>query len=173
VACRSDRDRVARRASVRHDWDTALDAVVVLATPELRASYVRMVAGMRALSDTDRARLAEQQRSDGEHFVELWVSMQTSRWEWNDLGSSHSLWTITLRDGEGRSLEAIERNQLPQKPIELGELFPGVSPFTLGWRVRFPTTFADGTPVLRADLRQLSARFAGPLGQSDVVWQSR
>ena len=164
---------MARRATILRDWDTALDAEVVLATPELRAAYVRMVAGMRALSDTDRTRLAEQQTSDGEHFVELWVAMQTSRWEWNDLGSSRSLWTITLRDGDGRSVESIERNQLSHKPIELGELFPGVGPFTLGWRVRFPTTFPDGTPVLRPDLRQLSARFAGPLGQADVLWQSR
>src|SRR5262249_41369742 len=87
-----------RQAPATHDWDTALDAQVMLMSPEVRAAYVRMVAGLRGYSDVQRQELVAEQQADAGRFVEVWVAMQTSRWEWNDLTSNRTLWNVTFLD---------------------------------------------------------------------------
>ena len=54
------------------------------------------------------------------------------------------------------------------KPEIVDALFPGVTPFSRTWLVRFPARFADGTPVVRAGARELVVRFAGPLGVAEA-----
>ena len=167
------RDRWTRTAHITHDWDTALDARVALVSPEYRAAYVRFLSGMRGYSDTRRDELASDQRADGERFVEVWVSMQTSRWEWNDLSSARSVWNLTFQDGSGRTVEPLERAPISLKGAELAELFPDVTPFTMAWRVRFPIAFPDGTPLMPPAGGRARIRFAGPLGDDTVEWRAR
>ena len=169
---REVRDRWARRAHVTNDWDTALDAQVVLASAEVRAAYVRFLAGLRGYSDDKRNEVAAQHQADGEAFVEALVAMQTSKWEWNDLTSSRSVWSITFSDDAGHTVEAVERSQIAQKTTEFAEVFAEVTPFTMAWRVRFPSRFSDGTPLLTAASRKVSLRFVGPLGESTVRWEA-
>lgn len=159
--------RWTRHAHITHDWDTALDAEVILVVPEMRVAYTAQVAATRKLPPAQRdAALAEAATTDR---VDAWVFLQTSRWEWNDLSSLKSMWTISLIEGD-RAVTSIDRQPLPEKPDELAQLFWWMTPFTRSWRVTFPTTFPDGTRVLRPDTRSITIRFAGPLGSADVRW---
>ena len=164
------RARSTRHAHLTHDYDSALDAEVTLATPEFRAAFVGEVTAIRKLPDTDRDRLVEEQRMDAGKWVELYVMMESSRWEWNDLASTKSLWTITFADDTGRSALADDRIALDMKPEMLASLFPQTSPFTRGWKIRFKPAFSDGTPLLHPDARYFVARIAGPLGATEVRW---
>ena len=101
------------------------------------------------------------------------MAMESSRWEWNDITSTRSLWTITFSDESGHSVEAIERASLDAKPAELALYFGEVGPFTRTYRVRFPLAFADGTPLLGPGTRLAVVRFAGPLGVAKLVWRQR
>ena len=147
-----------------------LDADAILMTDEFRAALVGKIAAMRGLPPADRDHLADDQARDAGNFVECLVMLVTSRWEWNDLANTNSVWTITFHDDAGRSVSAMERSTIPWKVEELTALAPSVSSFTRAWRIRFPRTFSDGTPLLRPDARELSMKFAGPLGQAWFRW---
>lgn len=162
--------RSTRHAHLTNDWDTALDGDAVLLTPEYRAAFVGKMAAMRNLPRADRDKLAADQAADAEAFVEVLVMLQTSRWDWNDLATSNSVWTITFLDDQGRSVQSKARIPVEWKVDELTALVPEVTPFTRAWRVRFPRTFADGTDLLRRDATWLGMKFAGPLGEAFFRW---
>ena len=162
--------RSTRHAHLTHDYDAVLDAEVTLATPEYRAAYVGEVTAIRKLPEADRDRLLDEQRHDAESWVELFVMLESSRWEWNDLASTRSVWTVTFADDTGRSALASDKIAIDVKPEMLASLFKHVSPFTRGWKIRFKPTFADGTPLFHPDARYFVARFAGPLGATFVRW---
>lgn len=168
------RKRWSRTVRASHDtWDTAVDASFTLFSPQYREAWVRMISGMRRMAPVTRVRFAEEQRADQEHFVELAVMMQAGRWDWNDLASSRSIWTITFIDDHGRVAPAFDVQALDFKQDELSVLFPDVTPFTRPFRVRFKPTFPDGTPLLRPDAGKVMIRMAGALASVDVVWEAR
>jgi hypothetical protein len=167
------RARWGRTAWVVHDYDTALEAHVMLFSDDFLGAWLHKVARMRCLAPEDYRELVDTQIADTSRYVVAMVVMTTSRWDWNDLGSAHSVWTLSFLDESERSVEAVGRQASPDKLDTLEELYPGVTPFTRAWLVRFPRTFADGTPLIRPDARWVTIRFAGPLGKADVRWQSR
>lgn len=171
------RDRWLRHLTIHHDFSVALDADVVLLSPEYRAAWVGKVSALRRLPESARADLAAAQGRDAESGVEVVVVMQSNSWSWNDLGARHSIWTLTYSDGEdgqaGHEALPLQVRPLELKPAELAALFPNVTPFSRAWLVRFPSAFADGTPLFRPDLRQAAVRIAGPLGQAEARWRAR
>lgn len=167
------RARWLRHLTIHHDFSLALDADVVLLSPEYRAAWVAKVSALRDLPESAREDLATAQGRDAETGTDVVVVMQSNSWSWNDLGTRHSVWTLTYGDGTGREALPREVRPLELKPAELAALFPDVTPFTRAWLVRFPPAFADGTPLLRPDLREATLRIAGPLGQATARWQAR
>jgi hypothetical protein len=163
--------RWSRHAHITHDWDTALDADVVLFVPEMRVAYAAKVSTARRLPAAEREAAIATARLALTDRIDAWVFLQTSRWEWNDLASLQSMWTISLVEGE-RGVTAIHREGLAEKEDALAALFPWVTPFTKSWRVTFPGVFPDGTPILRPDTQSLTIRFAGPLGSADARWDA-
>lgn len=166
-------ERWTRHVRINHDWDAALDAHVTLLSDEMRAAYAVRLADLRALAPMERQVLVDQQRLEGTHFVEFVIELDTTRYEWNDLSSPQTLWTITLRDSDGREIGRPEVQPVIVKPEQLKELFPPLTPFTRTWRVRFPEQLPDGTRLLSPSTKWVTLRFAGPLGQGDVRWDSR
>ena len=167
------RDRWSRHAHVTHDYDSALDARVILAVPQFHAAYVHAIALLDCLAPAEYAALLDADRADQERSVDVIVLLDSSRWEWNDLSSARSIWNVTLGDDQGRVIAPIERQPLDMKPETLNALFGDATPFTRGWRIRFPRTFPDGTPLIRPEARRLTLRLAGPLGADSVDWRSR
>src|SRR5437016_1862401 len=108
--------RWTRHVHITHDYDSVLDADVTLFSSEFRAAYVSKVAAMRHLPAPEQEALAALQQKAACSAVEVEVMLQSSRWEWNDLGASHSLWTITFSDDAQRSVVATSRGQLLDKP---------------------------------------------------------
>jgi hypothetical protein len=170
----SDYGKVLRRwrrhGHVLHDYDTALEVSVVLLSAEYRAAFVTKMGDVRSLPPQARDELWARQRKAATEATDVVVLMQTSRWEWNDLSSSKSVWTITYADGTGREALATDRVPLDEKLDTLAALYPEVTPFTRAWLVRFPAAFSDGTPLLGPDTRAVSIRFAGPLGKTEMRW---
>jgi hypothetical protein len=174
------RDRWLRRAHITWDYDTALDARVVLMTPEFRAAYLHEVALVDCLAPADYAKLVALSNEEALRWLDVIVLLDSSRWDWNDLSSPKSVWSITLADDQRRVVAPLERQALGEKPPTMfaffgdgNAYFVDGSPFTRGWRLRFPVTFPDGTPLLRPDTKRITVRFAGPLGSDQVEWVAR
>ena len=53
---------------------------------------------MRELPDQARDELIAEQKSDGDNYVDFMILFEASRWEWNDLASTRSAWTVSALD---------------------------------------------------------------------------
>lgn len=168
---RAVRDRWTRQVHVRTDFDVALDAHATLFSSDFRAALVPKLAEARRLTELERATLADANRRDDEAFVEFLVLAETGHWEWNDLGTHRTLWTITLVDDRGRQWGPPEVLPEHTKVAELNALYLGITPFTRAWRVRFPRT----NGLADAGTRWLELRIAGPLGDTGTAlrWTAR
>ena len=174
---RSEYARIHRRwTRHRHltkDFTTTLDVHATLLGDEFRAAYLAEVTALRRLTPVQHTALAQDLRSAGDRWVEVILEMVTSNWRWNDLTSPRSVWTLTLADDAGHVVAVAEVASVPEKSDTLEALFPPVTPFTRGWRVRFPRVLADGTILLGPNTRTLTLRFAGALGSTDLRWENR
>jgi hypothetical protein len=163
-------DRWTRHMHATQDFDTAIDAWVTMLSPEFRSRYLATVEAMRQLSPDERAKLEATQRDEAAQFIDLIIVMQTSRWDWNDLTSPRSLWSLTLVDDRGRETAPVDQQYAPLKTDEAAALYRGVGPFSRVWRVRFPRTLGDGTVIGGPETRSLTLRMAGPLGATKAIW---
>jgi hypothetical protein len=175
---RSEYARIHRRwTRYKHltnsDYTTTLDVHATLLGDEFRAAYLAEVTALRRFTPPQHAALAKDLRSAGDRWVEVVLEMVTSNWRWNDLTSPRSVWTLTLADDAGHVVAVAEVASLQEKPDTLQALFPPVTPFTRGWRVRFPRVLSDGTLLLGPTTRALTLRFAGALGSTEVRWEGR
>lgn len=174
---RSEYARIHRRWTryqhLTKDFTTTLDVHATLLSDEFRAAYLAEVTALRRFTPTQHAALAKELRGAGDRWVEVVIEMVTSNWRWNDLTSPRSVWTLTLVDDAGHVAEVAEVASVQEKPDTLQALFPPVTPFTRGWRVRFPRILSDGTLLLGPHTRALTLRFAGPLGSAEVRWEGR
>jgi hypothetical protein len=152
--------------------DTALDAWVTLLSPDFRAAYLAKMAAMFQQTPDQRAALAAKERDDGAEFVEFYVEFQSARWEWGELASTTSVWSVTLVDDQGHELGSPEIIPSPERHSLRKVLFPPVTPFSRAWRIRFKSKLPDGNPVLGLSTRSLTLRFSGPLGAEEVKWES-
>jgi hypothetical protein len=174
---RSEYARIHRRWTrykhLTQDFTTTLDVHATLLGDEFRAAYLAEVTALRRLTPAQHAALAKDLRSAGDRWVEVVIEMVTSNWRWNDLTSPRSVWTLTLADDAGHVAEVAEVASVQEKPDTLQALYPPVTPFTRGWRVRFPRVLSDGTLLLGPNTRALTLRFAGALGSAELRWEAR
>ncbi|MSP62554.1 MAG: hypothetical protein EXR72_19925 [Myxococcales bacterium] len=168
-------DRWTRHAHVTREFDTAVDVYATLQTSEFRAAWLARVATLRQLAGAARSELEQEQARDAEQFVDCVLQVHTGRWNWNDLTSPRSLWTITLVDDRGREAGPALVHQVPLKPDEVAALYPGGTPFTRTWRVRFRRTLPDQSRLLDPATRWVLLRIAGPLGNTgdQLRWDAR
>jgi hypothetical protein len=171
-----DYDRVHKRwtryAHVRHLFDVALNAGVTLAAPDFRAAHAAKIGATRRLTAGERDALIARELLDAEQFVDFYVVAETGNWAWNDFSSPRSLWSITLVDDRGREAGRPEVQPLGLKREILEDLFYPVTPFTRGWRVRFPKQLADGSRLADPGTRWVRLRIAGPLGAEELRWEA-
>lgn len=164
--------RWTRHGHVTRAFDTPLDAHVTLLSEEFRRAYVAKVATMRELTSAQRAQLEADQQIDGQRYVEFVVEMVCTAWEWNDLNSVRSVWTLTLIDDRGREAGRPDIKVLLDKEASTTELFPPVDPFTRTWRVRFLREQPNGGQLLDPATRWIELRIAGPLGRANLRWEA-
>lgn len=166
------RDRWTRSSRIIKKLDTTLRVHATLFSPEVNAAYVARRAEMFKLPPTDRDNLArELERQWTESFVFL-VSAATIDSNWNDFDRKRSVWRVSLASDHGDQVAA---SRIRGETIDatLKELFPFIERFHRAYTVRFPKLLPDGAPLVDSNTRELRLRFAGPLGQTDLVWRLR
>jgi hypothetical protein len=162
-----------RHAHLREDFDIALDIDATLRSPEFRAAYaekfIRVYRVGPALADQKRIEL----RTDGANTYELHIETQTHTYELNDLVPNKKIWRLGLLNDRNQEVQALEIQSLKDRPEVAAAFYPYAGLFSRGWRVRFPTVLADGTPLVGPDTASLTLRISGPQGSVDLVWRLR
>jgi hypothetical protein len=159
-----------RHAQIRNDFDEALDVDATLRSPEFRHAYAAKYLALYRIPPESQARVRGELISDGADTYELHVETATHDYNLNDLTSAKSVWRVSLLDDQGHEVTPLSVTAIKtRRQLDL-EFYPYAGIFSRGWTIRFPRARADGTPLVGADTKALTLRFAGPQGSADLVW---
>ena len=159
-----------RHAQIRSDFDEALDVNATLRSPEFREAYAAKYIEIYRIPAESQARVRGELIADGADTYELHVETSTHDYNLNDLTSAKSVWRVSLLDDEQHEVTPLSVTSIKsRRQLDL-TFYPYADIFSRGWTIRFPRARADGTPLVGADTKSLTLRFAGPQGSADLVW---
>jgi hypothetical protein len=162
--------RWSRHAHLRSDFDQALDVDATLRSPEFREAYAAKYIELYRIGDENKARIRGEILSDGADTYEFHVETATHDYGLNDLTSAKTIWRVSLIDDQGHEVTPKQVVGLRERRALDAEFYPYTGVFSRGWTLRFPRARGDGTPLVGADTKALTLRFAGPQGSVDLVW---
>jgi hypothetical protein len=169
-----DYDRVretwTRHAKLVRDIGTVIEVWATYKSADFRQAYVEQYAEVYGLGADDRTQLRTAQIEAARTNFDFHVVAQSTEWKWNELEQKDSVWKITLIDGEGHELapSQITFEKLPE--LYLMRFFPVRTDFSRIYTVRFSRDAAS--KFAGAATGRLTLRFAGPVGASELTWES-
>jgi len=165
-------ERWTRHEKIMSGVEPALEVWATYKSQEFRQAFVAHYAEIYAMKEDARETLRRTQVEAGAAAYEFEVTAQSANYKWNDLEKKSSPWRVLLVDGAGHELTAdrITVERLPD--LFEREFYPAKTPFSKTYLIRFIRGgHEDGFTGERSG--QLSLRFAGPLGISDLRWSTR
>lgn len=106
---------------------------------------------------------------EAEHYHEFFISVSTSRVEWNDLDKNvGSIWRVTLvGDGDEAVLGTVDKIKAT---ANIRAIYPYITDFAKTYRVRFPLSTVGGKPILSNTTDHLTLKIASALGACEMTW---
>lgn len=162
--------RWSRHGQLFSDFDQALIVDATLRSPEFRAAYAAKYVDLYKVSPDAQAAVRGGLMTDGADSYEFHVETATHDYVLNDLSGTKTVWRVTLVDDQAHEVQPSEIVAIKERRQLDMEFYPYTDIFSRGWRIRFPRTRSDGTPLVGGDTKSLTLRFAGPQGSVDLVW---
>jgi hypothetical protein len=159
-----------RHAHLRNDFDQALDVDATLRSPEFRHAFASKYIDIYKIGEENRPKVRGEILADGADTYEFHVETATHDYALNDLTSAKTVWRVTLLDDQGHEVQPSAVNGLRERRALDQEFYPYATIFSRGWQIRFPRARLDGAPLIGADTKAVTLRFAGPQGTVDLVW---
>lgn len=164
-------ERYSRHGHLLSDFDETLTVDATLLAPRMVAALAAKHAAVYKLTPEQAAVERAKLVAEAAGVIELHVETAAHDYALNDLASTKTVWKISLLDDKGHAIDhpsvALNREQ---RGVDLA-FYPYTALFGRAWTVRFPLTFADGTPFITPETRALILRIAGPNGNVDLTWQ--
>jgi hypothetical protein len=157
-----------REATLHRGYQEVLSVGATFKSPAWRVAHATKVARSRGLDETATAALlaAEKAAADKEYAFELIVTTWDRRE--NELARPNPVWTVTLIDGTGRSINPvrIERDKRPKHVLRAE--FPVVGDFAEAYVAYFP----HDPPVLGPGVKTMRLRLSSARGNVEVAWDA-
>jgi hypothetical protein len=162
--------RFTRHCHIFFDFDEVLTADATFHAPEFREAYAEDWIYVYRLSSDDAAKKRAQLMSEIADVWEFHLETQAHFYVINDFTLGKGIWRLTLVNDAGESvLPSDSRLSLLKRDVDVA-FYPYATIFSAGWRVRFPRSLPDGTPLIKPDTKSIALRVAGPQGSCDMVW---
>jgi hypothetical protein len=162
-----------RHAKLVRDVGTVIEAWATYQSWGFRQAYVSQYASIYGLSDADRATLMHSQLEESRANYEFHVAVQTTTDRWNDLDRKSSPWRVTLLDATGAELGPTSLQVVKLPDLYETQFFPSRTEFTRTYAISFARAGSGGPPFAGPASGRLALRFAGPMGQIDLVWDAK
>jgi hypothetical protein len=160
-------ERFSARDELYSGFDTVLFAATTLQTPAFREARVRRAASFQALTRERVEELLAQELAEAGKTHEFFLGVHVYNYRYEDFDRAGSIWNLALvtPSGEVRpvSVERVGRADLEQRAY-----YPYLGTFWVGYRVRFPTQYADGRAVIPPGTDRVVLRMASSLGKVEM-----
>lgn len=159
--------RFTGRAEVYNGFDTILFIAATLETPAFRDARIHREALFRALSDDTVQERLTQQMAEAARTHEFNMGVHVFDYHFDDFDRSWSIWTLRLVTPEGE-VGPVSVERVGRSDANVRAYYPYLATFWVSYRVRFPTTFPDGRPVILPSTDRVTLRVASTLGKAEV-----
>lgn len=160
------------RVLSKTEFDTDLLVVATLRSKAFQRAFVgRLLTTYAVLDPWEQSRIEKEQTEQTQTGLSLFVLSKTHTASWNELRPQMGKWRLSLRDDQGREVQADKVEGFSSRQtVQLALLGAGQDPFAKLWAVHFPDKASDGQPFPLPSCRKIRLRVAGPLGQTELSW---
>lgn len=153
------------------ELDNLLTVTATYESWDFRWAYVVKYANDYRLTVEQRRQLLEKTLAETQDSHRFYVALYGTRVRWADLTRPSSAWIVRLIDEEGNetaptSIELVSR----PGPLEI-RYFPYTTVWRHVFRIKFPTTTADGRSTVSSSAKWFGLRFAGAEGNEELRWE--
>ena len=158
-----------RKASLRGQYQQALELAATFKSPEWRAAHAAKDAKARGLVGEARTQRFAQAQADAAGPYEIQLMVTTWDRRENDLDrGKKSVWHVAILDAQGKEIEPLEIVKDKRPAMTLRAEFPAHGDFSTAYIARFPRTAA----LLGPSAKQIRLRMSSERGGVEVVWES-
>ena len=149
--------------------DSLLRATATYESWDFRWAYVVRFVEDNRLTIEKRRKLLDQALEESRQGHHFYVAVTGGERRFNDLSKDSSAWIVRLIDSTGNETAPEEIRRIPKLTALDRTYYPYTTPFHLVFRLRFPRNVA-GKPTVSERADWFGLRFAGPQGNSELVW---
>jgi hypothetical protein len=160
-------ERYTARDELYAGFDTVLFAAATLQTPAFREARVQREANFKALPRDRVTEVLTQELAEAVKTHEFFLGVHVFNYRYDDFDRASSIWNMVLVTPAGE-VRPVSVERLGRADMEMRAFYPYLGTFWVGYRVRFPTTFADGKAVIPANTERVVLRMASTLGKVEM-----
>jgi hypothetical protein len=169
------RDTLARysdRAEIYDGFDTRLFAGTTFETMAFRSARVERLAAFKFLPKPRVEELMEKERGEEAQFHEFHLGVHVNDYRFEDFADRDSIWRVVMLT-PSVEVEPLSIERIGRANLDMRAMYPYMGVFWVAYRVRFPRTLADGTPVIPASATHVHLRLASTLGHAELRVHAR
>jgi hypothetical protein len=160
-------ERYTARDELYSGFDTVLFAAATLQTPAFREARVQREATFKSLPRERVTEVLTQEMAEAVKTHEFFLGVHVFNYRYEDFDRSSSIWSLALVTPTGE-VRPVSVERVGRADMELRAFYPYLGTFWVGYRVRFPTTFADGKAVIPPNTERVVLRMASSLGKVEM-----
>ena len=160
-------ERFTDRAELYSGFDTILFAAATLQAPPFREARLHRAALFQSLPQERVKEILTQEMAEAVQAHEFFLGVHVSNYRYDDFDRPSSIWNMVLVTPAGQ-VRPLSVERLGRADMEMRAFYPYMGTFWVGYRVRFPTTFPDGTPVIPPNAERVVLRMASALGKVEM-----
>ncbi|MBF5045575.1 hypothetical protein FGE12_24415 [Aggregicoccus sp. 17bor-14] len=162
-------ERYSARGEIYALFDTRAFAGATFQAPAYREARVRRQAAFELLPpEKVQALLAnEQAQAAAAHEFFFAAHVNDPRMDDFDKGTGKSVWRLTLLTPAGE-VTPIQIRRIGRANLPMRAYYPYAGDFWVGYWLRFPRQFSNGTPVIPEGTGKVTLRVASTLGQLEL-----
>jgi hypothetical protein len=160
-------ERYTARDELYAGFDTVLFAAATLQTQAFREARVQREAHFKALAKDRVTELLTRELAEAVNTHEFFLGVHVFNYRYDDFDRGSSIWNMVLVTPTGE-VRPVSVERVGRADMELRAFYPYLGTFWVGYRVRFPTTLADGKAVIPPNTERVVLRMASSLGKVEM-----
>lgn len=160
------------RQEIYDGFDTRIFAGATLQTPTFREARVRRQAAFQVLPASKVEQLLAEERTEATQVHEFFVGVHFNDFRYADFDMKRTIWRLALVTPAGE-VTPTRIARLGRADLNMRSYYPYTGVFWVGWEVHFPTTLANGQPVIPPGTQQVTLRMASSLGKAELTMSAQ
>lgn len=152
------------------ELERALTVTSTFETWDFRWAYVIRYAKDYRLTVPQRQRLLGKKLAETRKSHQFFVALYGAKQKHNDLTKPDSAWIVRLIDAVGNETAPTQIEKIKKPNTLERRYYPYNTVWRKAFRIDFPVQGKEGRPTISPDAAWVGLRFAGALGNTDLIW---